>query len=422
MKTSFDNPAITQLYCSIEMENKYYEARKSFVEKTGNLGLTEVPYGIVHPLELSETKSLEVNQYGGVTDQNLNFIHQSLTKRNNPLDQSYVNYDWYVGANENRNFSDIDYIDEDVVFIGALSDHYGHFILEGLARMWFYLDDENLKMKCVYISESEKFFFTETFELLSIYSNKIMRIKSPTKFRKVIIPEPSIRLSDYFHRKYHETVSKIKDSVLPGRYEKVFFSKGEISNNRAIGEIELQNIFANNGYHIFHPEKLSMQEKISVLKGARIFVASSGTNVHNSVFLEDQSQCICLNRSAHYYAVQFMIDIMKRLNSLYIDTFIFANTKRNLDPIGPFLLGPTSYFFHFLDIYGFSYNKYKLYRALPFLIVKYARTRLWLVIYTMSWRIYSKCSVSKYLIVRLIINTLLNMYKISKRIIKTTQF
>ena len=409
----------SRLYCSIEMRNKYYESNNSFVEKTESLKVMGVLNGIVHPLELSETKSIEVNQYGGVTDENLNFIDQSLTKRIDPLDQSYVNHDWYVGANRNRTFNEIDYVDEDVVFIGALSNHYGHFILEGLARLWFYLDAENLRMKCVYISESERDLFVETLGMLKIRSQKMQRIESPTRFRKVLIPEPSIRLSDYYHKKYNETVSRIRDSVPPGNFEKIYFSKEGISNNRAIGEIIIQNIFASNGYHIFHPETLSMQEKISVLRGAKVFVASSGTNVHNSVFLEDQCQCICLNRSAHYYAVQFMVDIMKKLNSVYIDTYIFANRKRNLDPIGPFLLGPTRYLFDFFDSYRFSYSRFGLYRKLPCLMGRYARTRLWLVFYTLSWRAYSKFSASKHFIVRLIARVLLHMYKIPGKILRT---
>lgn len=408
----------TRLYCSAEMKGKYCEASNSFVEKTGSLKVMEVLNGIVHPLELSETRSIEFNQYGGVTDENLKFIEQSLTKRTDPLDQSNLNHDWYVGANRGRSFNKIDYVDEHVVFIGALSKHYGHFILEGLARLWFYLDAENLKYRCVYISDDGPDLFIETFGLLGIDTLRLQRIEVPTKFRKILIPEPSIRLSDYYHQMYHETVSRIRNSVSPLSFDKIYFSKAGISNSRAVGEEIIQGVFSRNGFKIFHPEKMSMHDKIAVLRGAKVFVASSGTNVHNSVFLEDQCQCICLNRSAHYYAVQFMIDTMKKLDSVYIDAYIFPNRQCNLDPIGPFLFGPTRYLFDFFESNKYIYSKYALYRPLPSLIMTYVNTNLWTFIYSTSWRIYNKSIVSKYSSISSMAKILLEFYKICRKIVR----
>ena len=400
----------TVLYCSPEMIAKYYEANNSFFEKTVPLSVVEVINGVVHPLELSALDVTVDSYCGGVTDEALNFVGESLTKRIDPLDQSYVNSDWYIGANRNRIFDKVDYVDDDVVFIGALSKHYGHFILEGLARLWFFLETENLKFKCVYISENGIDPFVETFGLFGIDPKKLQKIDIPTRFRKVLIPEPSIRLSDYYHLKYNDTLSRIRDKVSPRSFEKVYFSKEGISNSRAVGEDFIQNVFVSNGFHVFHPEKMTMYEKIAVLRGARVFVASSGTNVHNSVFLEDQCECICLNRSAHYYAVQFMIDIMKKLNSTYVDVYIVPNRRRNFDPIGPFLLGPTKYLIYLFKSKGYGYSKYKLYRALPLSIMAYANVHLRSFFYLSSWRAYNKFSNSEYSGVKWMAKTLLNIY------------
>lgn len=408
----------TLLYSSPEMTRKYHEANNSFFEKIGPLSVIEVSDGIVHPLELSTTNVTKINYYGGVTDEDLNFVDQSLTKRIDPLDKSYANHDWYTGANRERTFNDLDYIDEDVVFIGALSKHYGHFILEGLARLWFFLETTNLKFKCIYISESGPDQFTESFGLFGLDPHKLQRIDVPTRFRKVLIPEPSIRLSDYYHQKYHETVTRIRDSVPPRNFDKVYFSKEGISNSRAVGEVIIQGVFASNGFQIFYPEKMSMLDKIAVLRGAKVFVASSGTNVHNSVFLGDQCECVCLNRSAHYYAVQFMIDIMKKLDSVYIDAYIFPNRKRNLDPIGPFLFGPTKYLFDFFENNKYCYSRFAFYRALPFLMMTYVSTYLRVVIYSSIWRAYNKFVVSKYSFVKLTARALLHFYKISRRVVR----
>lgn len=393
--------ADNNLFCSNDMLEKFEHECTVDYEKTTPLEVLELSNGIVHPLELSETSQVENNQFGGITDEDLNFINLSLTKRVSPPNFNMRFNDWYRGANPENNNLDFDYINEDVVFLGALPQHYGHFILEGLARLWFYLDSWNTKYKCVYISGDGKDRFNDCFKYFGLEEENIIKITKPTKFRTVIIPEQSIRLHDFYHIKYKETIDRIKGNIKAAEFEKVYFSKARITNNRAIGEASIQDAFSKNNFSLFYPETLSMYETISILKGCKVFAATSATNIHNSIFMDDGNTFVCLNRSAHFHPIQTMIEKMRNLKSIYVDVFIFSSDKNFGD--APCLLAPTSHLFDYFKEQGFNFNRTLFYVKFPYYIYKFITIKPRNFIFTTLYSRYVRVKESKWIVFRLIV-------------------
>jgi hypothetical protein len=345
------------------MTSKYEKEMETSYEKKRPLEVVTVDNGIVHPLDMAQSGAVESRQYGGVTDHEFKFIPVSLTSRVSPPNFSYKFEDWYLGAKPDLVVADIPYLDEDVIFIGAMPKHYGHFILEGLSRLWFFLDRANLKYRSVYISEDTSETFFDFLKYFGLKDVNILRISTPTQFRSVIVPEQSIRLHDYFHGMYRSTIDQIKSNVTPSKYDKVFFSKRESRNQRAVGESSNDAAFVQNGFHIFYPEKMSVYETISVLSGCTTFVATSGTNIHNSMFMDNGTDIICLNRSAHFHPIQIMIDRLRDFNAVYVDTFLFSSKASFGD--SPCLIAPTRHLFRFMKSRKIEYRRMDFYRRFP---------------------------------------------------------
>lgn len=360
-----------RLFCAPGMVEKYDIECNTRYERVDPLRVQNVPHGIVFPLELSETNVHEQNQYGGVCTEDLKFVELSLTRRVSPPNFTSNFVDWYRGANPAYSKENFDYIDETVVFIGALSKHFGHYILEGLSRLWFLLDRENLEnFRYVCISDDGVDRFEEFLRLFGLPAERVTRITRPTKFKAVIVPEQSIRLHDYYSKEYKATIDKIMSNIEPIANEKVYFSKRERKNDRAIGERPIELLLAKNGYAIYYPENMSVGETLSVLKGCKHFLATSGTNIHNSIFLRNEVTIVCLNRSAHFHPIQIMIDRMRELNSIYVDSYIFG-VKTNWSS-GPFLLFPTRYLLEFIKGENFAFEYYGLYAHYPLFFYRYA--------------------------------------------------
>jgi len=315
----------TLLYCNKKMQNDFKFVDHLEYERHTELEVKKIANGIVHPLRKNVKGVFALT--GGVTDSNFGFLELSLTKRVTPASFVMVYQDWFRGPIKETDLNSIKYVDEDVVFLGALNGHYGHFILEGLSRLWYFLNPKNAHLKAVYISEGSNERFISFFSLFGLKDQDIIEIIEPTRFRSVVIPEQSIRLHDFYHILYKKTIDRIKESVASGSSKKVFFSKQLSKGGRAIGESVIENVFKKNGYEIFHPERMTPYETVCIVKGCDEFVASSGTNIHNSIFLNDQKSVICLNRSEHIHPIQIMIDRMRGLNATYIDVFVTSSAE-----------------------------------------------------------------------------------------------
>lgn len=389
-----DRSVISELYCDRNMSHKYWIECDTEYEKSIPLEVLQVNNGIVHPLTSYREDSNQTS--GGVTDENSKFIELSLTKRVSPPNFSCEFTDWYCGCSQNFQLEEADYVDEDVVFLGALSSHYGHFITEGLARLWFFLDAKNQHYKGVYISDSRNNKFTDCFKFFGIKDQNFLEITKPTRFRSVIVPEQSIRLHDFYHLKYKQTIDKIKEKIVAAQYTKVFFSKAKSGSGRGIGELPIQTVFEKNGFTIFYPEKMSMYETISVLKGCDEFVATSGTNIHNSVFMDDGKAIVCLNRSAHFHPLQIMIDHMKSLKTTYIDVFMFSTDDNFGD--APCFVAITSFLRKYFNNKNYSYNRIYSLVITPLYFIGYMTYPLYKIICSL----YINMTKSKYRSMRIV--------------------
>ncbi len=314
----------------------------------------------------SSKKSSNTKLCGGLLKSDMTFCDFAKTIRIPPYYSDLIFHDWYINPPLNLKATlSYDYIDEDVVFIGPMSVHYGHFITEGLSRLWPILDNHYKDYKIAYISEAAEDKFNDFFLLFGINKSNIIRIDKPTKFKSIIVPEPSIRLHDYCHEMYSETIIKILKNVPFTDKKNIFLSKkANRWTGKSIGEKYIQEIFSRNGYEIIYPEQMSIKEFLSLILSAKRVVASSGSSAHNAVFMRKKSELICLNRSDHHHHLQIMINKMRDLKVTHVDASFNVFNNPNLSN-GPFNMVITSYLLEFLKEEGFKLPS-KFYIAITF--------------------------------------------------------
>lgn len=377
------------LFCTDEMIKNHRKAMGIDYEIHRDLKVEIVPNGIIHPLEVPEGGREEYLNYGGVTDENLNFIKLSLMERDKAFSVSENDYDkMFIGANPNRDFSNIDYIDEVVVYIGPMHRHIAHFYLECFSRWWYFLDSQNLKYKIAYMPMIGGLtdWHSEFFELMGIKTQQVISIDKPIKFKSVIVPEQSMCLNLSYHQKYKELFDKIAENIKPLHYKKVYFSK--VYGGKAHISFSLADeIYTQNGYKVLYTECLSVKDMIAALKNCEEFVSQSGSNAHNAIFCGDNAKVTILNRSAHFHPCQTMINRLRNLQVTYVDVFCKAL------PVdwssGPFIFLYTDELKKYLVSNDFKYNAKKLERDSFFGIKKYLN--LWVELYTES---ELKCNIN----------------------------
>lgn len=219
--------------------------------------------------------------------------------------------------------------DETVIYGGYLFEHWGHFLVESTCRLWYVLQNADDKTPVVFGAAREPSkVFLDFFELLGV-ADRIEFVYRPTRFKKVIVPEPAFLFcrQESISPLFLKPFDRIAERVTPAGYKKVYLSKSKWSglDFQCFGEEKLERAFKENGYRIVYPEKMTLKEQVAVLKGAEEIATTAGTLAHNILFAPDlgdkRRTLIILNRAPLPLPVQACLNQLRNVRCLSVDAF-----------------------------------------------------------------------------------------------------
>lgn len=213
--------------------------------------------------------------------------------------------------------AECDYLEETVVYVGLIRNHWGHFLAECSARFW-YLLKEQTDYKVAFCGFWEGEFspkLIEIFGFLGVGKDRMLDIRKPTKFKRILIPSPALtyepynvmpgKTEDFFANwgkhncnwnytdEFKEIFEGIVQKAMPKTYaaaEKIYYTRTGLNRKKEIGEDLIEKIFFKNGYMIVSPEKESVETQIMLMNSCKRFVSMEGTLAHNIVFTAQGEQ------------------------------------------------------------------------------------------------------------------------------------
>ncbi len=381
-----------KFYVSEEMQKKF-DSQFSFPHKrTEPLQVKILDKGVILPIETNPNSEVSYfENYGGVCNSDLEFEPLSLLKNTQAPDMQVKYPAWYIGANPNLKIEDVEQSNEEVVFLGVWYHHFGHILGECISRFWYILKNDKPHYKYVIIPEKgyDTLPHEDFFRLCGISKKRLIVLKKPTQFKKVIVPEQSIRYYDYYTDEYKATIDKIKSSApkvslltlrkfskyaklkrdifsllirwiklklnLENPFKKIYISKRGSWPASFLGEDLIEDIFVQNGFvPIKTYNNIGPIETIQLCQLAEVLAGQSATCTHTAIFMKDGSKTIVLNRSNHIHPLQIMIDKMSNFDSTYIDAYL---TTLGCDwSIGPYYLFLTDKLKEFFKDNNFKYD------------------------------------------------------------------
>lgn len=259
------------------------------------------------------------------------------------------------------NIEDLKKSDCQVVWGGYYLDQWGHFLVDVLPRFWFILNKIEYDYIILTASKNKMQLSPNIAELLKaigIDLNKIKFIKNPTRFKKLYVPELSMKRPHYYSDEFKMFMDHIRATVKRPElsYDKVYLTRTGLKKAKQteIGEKEIETIFRKNGYHIVKPEKLSFLEQLSIYADCKEIVTTSGTLPHNMIFSPSSTKWTIINRNVRINTIQFPINQLSGCEVIYIDSYI------QLFPVSP-TSGPYWYYISnsliaYLRDNGLKYN------------------------------------------------------------------
>lgn len=292
--------------------------RKSYFSNK-KLNTVEVENGIIEPF-----RNINGIGCGGVCDSNFNYIagHGNVFSVKAP--QKRFLYDCYKVTDE-----ELEICDETVLYGGAMYNHPGHLIMEFIAeRLWWLIKnrDSNIKIAIVItysIVDDKSKFIREFLEIMGIPQSRLLIIEKPTKFKKIIVPDPADKVLSIFGiyeftKEDRDFFEELKKHIKPSPYKKIYLTKNKTFRGNIVGEEYLINFYRKKGFEIICPEDYTIREKAEFMLGADEVVSLSGTNLLFSIFCKNTVKLTILSRTANNNLID-TVKVMEAANIKNID-------------------------------------------------------------------------------------------------------
>lgn len=188
------------------------------------------------------------------------------------------------------------------VLIDLCSAHFGHVLLDLPARLWIMTEPSLFAEPPALVGfrahglgkepAGWPGYLTEMLRALDVPPQDIWFPDGAVTFRSLYIPR---RISPFgpggIGAPYFRTMRQIGDRIAGdavGTADRVYLSRRNLRGDpRRIlddGEAQVEALFAARGFAIIHPQRHSLAEQISILRGARHLAGPVGSQLHLAVF------------------------------------------------------------------------------------------------------------------------------------------
>lgn len=339
-----------------------------FSEK--ELSWTIVENGLVLPYAGSTGSRTK----GGVVENNGCFVDQSGLHENHGCGYDFPE-------------KDIVQVNKDAIYLGMFFPIWGHCITDNIKKLWFLRTTRAQELiqngaDLVYVVMMDNQYnlpqnFIDLLQAYGVDTIQIKRIKEPTKYSNIYIPDNSLyRVGEkiFYTKEFNETKNIILNNIPRSSiriYDKIYFSRTRLKNGKQdFGEKRIEDVFRYLGYKIFYPEQLTLAEQITLLQNCSHFAATEGSTSHNSIFCKPKTKVIIIRKGAYLNNYQPTINAINNFEVVYIDAHLSIFTDKNRVWNGPFFLYANNNLLRFADIpfvfNNFSMHSFKKYAKLAY--------------------------------------------------------
>lgn len=235
-----------------------------------------------------------------------------------------------VDKNYSRSHPATDCI-ENAIYGGVMDYHYGHFIIETLSRLWFAKDNPELPIVWLNKGGEVRDWQKQIFEMLGIRNQHIF-IGSPTIINNAWYPYPGCCIGSYFESFHGNFLGVVKpNEVISGK--KIYISRSNILGRTSSSELDY--VFKNHGFEIFHPEEFSLIAQLEILSSAELVVGVEGSAFHSLIFFSEppKTRYVAIGRHRLGEGVFEHIKKAKKLNYNTIDVRVNNCKKSAYDDV-----------------------------------------------------------------------------------------
>lgn len=204
-------------------------------------------------------------------------------------------------------------LEGDYYFLDCLfSGHFGHLLTEVVCRLWGWdaARRELPGLKAVFHTNPragrDGSLERRLFAAYGIPESDLVATDRPVRLTSVVGASPMWHNATpfYAHPGIREVWERMTAGLLGGRepasYERLFVSRGETLNRRRCrNQAEVEQFFADRGFHVIYPERLPLDEQAALFAGARVVAGFAGSAMFNLMHARRLETTVVISHDAY---------------------------------------------------------------------------------------------------------------------------
>lgn len=196
------------------------------------------------------------------------------------------------------------------VFAGYLYDHYGHFLLESLARLWAPQLDPPVPL--VWIAgwtETFEPWMTDVLDLIGVQGERLIVTAGggPVEADEMAFPHPGFEFGSFMHPWLARRLASHPADAAPTDH--VWLSRSaRIPNSGLDEELELEAAMEASGWRILRPEHHTIGQQVELLAGAVHVSGLEGSAFHTLALLDGFRGAVDLFTRQHHPNFEIVAD------------------------------------------------------------------------------------------------------------------
>lgn len=192
------------------------------------------------------------------------------------------------------------------MFGGVLFGHFGHFLMDSMARAWAYGDLKGKIDGIVFTPKTnggnpENMFKVQTPLLRALGLDADIRmLRAPTRIETLHVPWQGLGIGSGWElgtpafRRYMR--DNAGGAIAPKGPERVYLSRSALPKARAsfLAEDILEAHLADAGYEIVHPQQLSKEDQIALYRAAKWIISPDGSPLHLLAYVGNADQHVAV--------------------------------------------------------------------------------------------------------------------------------
>jgi capsular polysaccharide biosynthesis protein len=185
------------------------------------------------------------------------------------------------------------------IYGGLLMDHFGHFLLEAMSRLWFIRAHPELpvvwhEIRLPVPHTCWPGWWHQLWQLLGLDHHRHHVIREPRRFGRVIVPQPGLSLNDGLHPAQATALAVLPPQPPSG--ERVWLSRAALPERfgRLLGEELLQQRLAELGWKIRYPETVPVADQVATFAQATIVAGFAGSAFHAVLLCVQPRARLCI--------------------------------------------------------------------------------------------------------------------------------